>query len=123
MDYVDFVHSKKTTQYISQLPVKTGGRTELIDVDDILYFQAEGAYVQVFASYKTWLITEPIYELETLLDPQKFARVHRSVIVQVNAVRSIQSLLNGDHILLLKNGKEIRASRTYKEKIKKWKER
>ena len=123
MDYVDFVHSKKTTQYISQLPVKTGGRTELIDVDDIFYFQAEGAYVQVFASNKTWLITEPVYELETLLDPQTFARVHRSVIVQVNAVRSIQSLLNGDHILLLKNGKEIRASRTYKEKIKKWKER
>ena len=123
MDYVDFVHSKKTTQYISQLPVKTGGRTELVDVDDILYFQAEGAYVQVFALNKNWLITEPIYELETLLDPQKFARVHRSVIVQVNAVRSIQSLLNGDHILLLKNGKEIRASRTYKEKIKKWKER
>jgi len=77
----------------------------------------------MIAEKKTYLITEPIYELESTLDPSKFARVHRSVIVQINAIKSIQSLLNGDHILILKNGNEVRASRTYKEKIKELKER
>jgi len=86
-------------------------------MDEIIYFRAEGPYVQVITADKTYLITEPIYELESLVDPSKFARVHRSVIVQINAIKTIQSLLNGDHILILKNGKEIRASRTYKEKI------
>jgi two-component system, LytTR family, response regulator len=123
MDYVEFVHSKKAPDYLSQLPVKTGSRTELVSVDDILYFQAEGSYVQVFTHSKTWLITQPIYELQTLLDPKKFARVHRSVIVHLSAVKSIESLFNGDHILLLTDGRKIRASRTYKDKIKEWKER
>ena len=122
LDFVEFRKNKRSKNYITQLPVKTGVKTELVNADEIFYFQAEGSYVQVITESKTYLITEPIYELESTLDPAKFARVHRSVIVQTNVIKSIQSLLNGDHILLLKNGKEIRASRTYKEKIKELKE-
>jgi two-component system LytT family response regulator len=117
-DYVAFVKNKPARNYLLQIPVKTGSRTELVNPDEVIYFQAEGSYVQVVTTSKTYLITEPVYELESLLDPLKFARVHRSVIVRIDAVRNIQSLLNGDHILLLKNGKEIRASRTYRQKIR-----
>jgi two-component system LytT family response regulator len=116
-DYVAFVKNKTTKSRVTQLPIKTGVKTELVNMDEIIYFRAEGSYVQVITADKAYLITEPIYELESLVDPSKFARVHRSVIVQINAIKTIQSLLNGDHILILKNGKEIRASRTYKDKI------
>ena len=122
LDYVEFRKNKKSENYITQLAVKMGVKTELLNTDDIFYFQAEGAYIRVTTENKTYLITEPIYELESILNPGKFARVHRSVIVQINAIKSIQSLLNGDHILILKNGNEVRASRTYKEKIKELKE-
>jgi two-component system LytT family response regulator len=118
LDYVEFVKKKKASGYLVQLSVKTGSRTDLVAVDDIQYFQAEGAYVQVVTNAKTYLVTEPIYELESALDPEMFSRVHRSVIVNTKYIKSIQSLLNGDHILILQNGKEIRASRTYREKIK-----
>ena len=123
VDYTEFKRNKISQSYITQLAVKTGLKTELVNADAIFYFQADGAYVQMITENKTYLITEPIYELESILDPAKFARVHRSVIVQINAIKSIQSLLNGDHILTLKNGDEVRASRTYKEKIKDLKER
>ena len=122
MDYVEFRKNKRSKSYTTQLAVKTGVKTELVNVNDIFYFQAEGSYVQVITENKTYLITEPIYELESILDPLKFARIHRSVLVQANVIKSIQSLLNGDHILILKNGNEVRASRTYKEKIKELKE-
>ena len=122
VDYAEFKKSKVAKNYITQLPVKTGAKTEIVDLENVLYFQAEGSYVQVVTENKAYLITEPIYELESTLDPAKFARVHRSVIVQINMIKSIQSLLNGDHILSLKNGSEIRASRTYKDKIKELKQ-
>jgi two-component system LytT family response regulator len=118
MEYVEFVHARKPRPYLKHLPVKTGSKTELIPVDDILFFQAEGAYVEVVTAYKTFLVADPLYELQSSLDPGKFERVHRSVIVQVHAVKSIRSLLNGDHLLLLTNGQEIRSSRTYREVIK-----
>lgn len=121
MDYVTFIRTKPRGSYLTQLPGKTGSRTDLIPVADVQYFQAEGSYVQVVTSTKTYLIPQPIYELESGLDPTRFARVHRSVIVNISCVKSIQSLLNGDHELILANGKRIRASRTYKEKIKNWK--
>ncbi|MBD0285787.1 MAG: response regulator transcription factor [Flavisolibacter sp.] len=117
IDYITFVKNKQARNYLTQLPVKTGSKTELIPVDDIYYFQAEGSYVQAITEKKAYLISDPIYELESALDPLRFARVHRSVIVQVPFIKSIQSLLNGDHILVLSNGKEIRASRTYRDKI------
>lgn len=119
IDYTAFMKNKVNDKWLAQIPVRTGSKTELIDVNDVLLFQAEGAYVQIATADKTWLITTPIYELESSLDPSRFSRVHRSAIVQMNTIKSIQSLLNGDYILLLKNGKEIRASRTYRQKIKK----
>ena len=118
IDYTTFIKNKKIDKYLTQIPVKTGSKTELKDVDDVLLFQAEGAYVQMMTADKNWLITTPLYELESSLDPTRFSRVHRSAIVQMNAIKSIQSLLNGDYVLLLKNGKAIRASRTYRQKIK-----
>jgi len=119
IDYTTFIKNKENDKWLAQIPVRSGSKTELIDVNDVLLFQAEGAYVQITTADKTWLITTPIYELESSLDPSRFSRVHRSAIVQMNAIKSIQSLMNGDYILLLKNGKEIRASRTYRQKIKK----
>lgn len=122
MDYVEFIKNKKPKNFIANVAVRTGSKTDLIPVNDVCYFQAEGAYVQVVTTTKTYLVTDPIYELESSLDPKVFYRVHRSVIVNTQYIKSIQSLLNGDHILVLKNDKEIRASRTYREQIKKLKE-
>jgi two-component system, LytTR family, response regulator len=123
MDYVDFIRIKKSRSFIDHLAVKTGSRTDRIPVNEIYYFQAEGSYVQVVSEKKTQLITEPIYELESILNPEMFLRIHRSFIVNIKFIQSIQSLLNGDHILFLKTGKEIRASRTYRENINSLKKR
>ncbi|MGB8191923.1 MAG: LytTR family DNA-binding domain-containing protein [Chitinophagaceae bacterium] len=121
MDYVEFTKKKAGENYLAQLPGKLGSRTDLIPINDVQYFQAEGAYVQIVTATKTYLLNQPIYELESSLDPSCFTRVHRSVIVNISCIKSIQSLLNGDHELILSNGKKIRASRTYKERIKGWK--
>jgi two-component system LytT family response regulator len=118
MEYVELVKNKKEGEYAIHIPVKSGSRTYLVPVGEIQYFHAVGAYVQVVTENKTHLIAESMYELETELNPSKFARVHRSVIVNINFIKSIQSLLNGDHLMQLINGKEIRASRTYRDKIK-----
>jgi two-component system, LytTR family, response regulator len=117
MDYVAFIKNKTKKNFLLHISVKTGSRTDLIPVDDIQYFQPEGAYVQAMTENKTYLIPDSMYDLEAALDPSQFSRVHRSVIVNIKSIKSIRSLLNGDHMLILNNGKEIRASRTYKEKL------
>jgi len=119
IDYVLWVKNKKTINYRENIAVKSGSKIDLVAVGSIEYFQAEGAYVEVCSENKIWLIADPVYELEATLNPSHFIRVHRSIIVNIHCIKSIQSLLNGDHFLLLKSGKKIRASRTYRENIKK----
>jgi two-component system, LytTR family, response regulator len=109
--------TKKARIYPAHITVKTGSRSDLIQLPEVEYFQAEGSYIQVVTKQKTYLIADTIHELESQLDPQLFMRVHRSVIVNIKEIRSIQSLLNGDHILKLNSGKELRSSRTYRQRV------
>ena len=88
MDYVELVKQKKKHNYLPHLAVKTGGKTELVPVENIQFFQAEGAYVQVVSENKSYLITESMYELELALDPKQFSRVHRSVIVNTSSLKA-----------------------------------
>jgi two-component system, LytTR family, response regulator len=118
LSYIDFIKKVPASGYIKTIAVKKGNRTELIPVETISYFQAENDYVRVVTEKHNYLVPDPVYELETILDPGDFARVHRSVIVNIKFVRQIVSLLNGDHRLILHNGRELRASRTYRENIR-----
>jgi two-component system, LytTR family, response regulator len=117
IDYRNFIKAETQKSFLKHLPVRIGSKTDLLNIEHISYFQAEGSYVQVVTNEKTYLISEPIYELESVLDPALFARVHRSVIVRTEMIQQIQSLMNGDHILILKNGSELRASRSYRDTI------
>jgi two-component system LytT family response regulator len=53
------------------------------------------------------------------LDPDRFIRVHRRVIVAIDRIREIQPLANGDSTLILHDGQTLRASRSYRETIRK----
>ena len=117
--YVAFIktHIEKRT-YSKTLSAKTGTKTVFIPVEEIEYLEAKDAYVKIGNNSKTILINIPLYKLETLLDPSQFVRVHRTFIINRNYLICMMSLSNGDYILYLKSGKQIRASRTYSSKLK-----
>jgi two-component system LytT family response regulator len=116
--YIDYNKTKQEGSWVTHITVRTGSKTDLVPVNEIMYFQAEGTYVKLVTANKTCLIPSAVYELESMLDSKCFCRVHRSVIVNAAFITSIQSLPNADSIIILKNGEELRGSRTYKETIK-----
>lgn len=117
-DYVRYVRSKAAQPYLAHLSVKTGSKTDVVPLGEVLYFEAGGAYVQAVAGTRSFLLTLPVYELEARLDPAAFLRIHRSIIVRLEAVQAVHSLPNGDFVAVLKNGKELRGSRTYRQRVK-----
>jgi two-component system, LytTR family, response regulator len=116
--YISLVKNGNKKEYLTQLSIKSGSRTIIVPVKEIDFFQASGAYVTVHTNNRSLLMNEALYELEEKLDPLYFLRVHKSVILNLAAVKEIHSLANGDFMIRLLNGKEIRGSRTYKMKIK-----
>jgi hypothetical protein len=106
-----------STGKLQTLNIKTGHKTVMVDVAQVLNFLADGPYVKVITEDRVHLISKPLHELQKSLPPI-FLRVHRSSIVNSSFIREIRSRLNGDYTLVLKNGNEVRASRTYRETLR-----
>ena len=102
---------------INKLTIKSGYKTTILSVQEIICFLSDGPYVRAITATGVHLISKPLYELQLVL-PHFFLRVHRSHIVNTDCIKEVRSLLNGDYTLVLKNGDKIRASRTYRENLK-----
>jgi two-component system LytT family response regulator len=104
-------------KYLKRIPVKSAKQTILLPTDDIDWIAAAGNYLELYAGKNMHLIRERLTHLEQKLDPEKFARIHRSTIVNIEHIKTLQPLFNGDHLVLLQNGKELHMSRTFREKL------
>jgi two-component system, LytTR family, response regulator len=108
---------KKEPKYLRRILVKTAEQTLLVPVREIYWISAAGNYLEIHASNAMHLIRERISTLETRLNPSEFARIHRSTIVNLNFIKELRPLFNGDHLVILNNGKQLNMSRTYYEKL------
>jgi DNA-binding LytR/AlgR family response regulator len=91
------------------ITASVGKDTRLIMVEDIAYFQADNKYTVVMTAEGEALIRKPIRELLDALDPEMFKQVHRSTIVNLKAIASIQRDEAGRGTLRLKNRPETLA--------------
>jgi DNA-binding LytR/AlgR family response regulator len=101
------------------ITVQMGRELRLITVDDICYFRADHKYVSVVTADGEALISTPLKELLTRLDPQVFWQVHRGTIVNVHAVRSVLRSVGGKLALQLKQRSEkLEVSATYAHRFR-----
>jgi len=115
-----YVHLiKNAGPWLEQLSIKKGNKTQLIAVNEVKYFRSQGAYVEVRSTDKVSLINTPLYELEASLDPARFTRIHKSLIICWKNIKEIRSLVNGDFLVIMNNGEQLRGSRTYRSNVKK----
>lgn len=101
----------------STLVVRDGSRTIAIPHGDIVWIEAEDYYARVHARTGRTLVRVSLRALAASLDPERFVRVHRSAIVNVDSVREMQPLASGDQRLLLADGTALRVSRTYRASL------
>ena len=106
------------SQYSDVLPIKDGGELSRVPVNSILWIDAAGDYMCVHTDENTHILRKTMKQLEEILDPRTFIRSHRSTIVNKNYVNKFCSQLNGEYYLVMSNGKELKVSRSYKEKVK-----
>jgi len=104
-------------KYVSRLLIKSAGRVFFLKTDEIDYVQAEDYYVKLHVGRKGHLLRETMNEMEAKLDPAKFLRVHRSSIVNIERIRELQQHFNGEYIVLLHDGTELKLSRSRREQL------
>jgi two-component system, LytTR family, response regulator len=104
-------------QYLSRLLIKAAGRVFFLKADEIDWIGAEDYYVKLHVGRKSHLLRETMGELEARLDPQKFLRIHRSTIVNVERIKELHQLFNGDYSVVLHDGTELKLSRSRREQM------
>lgn len=89
-------------------------RTHLVRAADIDWIEAKDVYVRIHAGARTLLIRASLQDLEERLAPLGFYRIHRSALVQIDRITELRHRSHGDYRVLLKDGTELRLTRTRK---------
>jgi len=98
--------------------VRTMGRILVIETDTIDWISAAGNYAELHVNGKRHLLRETMTVLEKKLPADRFRRVHRSSIINVECLVSIDTVAGGGYRLTLKDGSSVMASRGYRSTIR-----
>jgi two-component system, LytTR family, response regulator len=100
-------------RYPERIGVRSVGRIEQVVVDEILWMEAAGNYVELRLPSRTVLHRITLNRLEALLDPERFLRVHRGAIVRRDQIATLVTAGEGSHRLLLRCGGAVPVSASY----------
>ena len=106
------------TSYLERIAIKGIGKTEFINIDDVIHISAADQYVEVFTSNHKHIVRESMDRLEQLLDPAVFFRTHRSHIVRLSKVKSTEVLDKNNSAIRLENGMLVKLSNSRKQTFK-----
>jgi two-component system LytT family response regulator len=119
--------------YLRRILVKETGRMYFVKTDDISYLDADGNYITLHTDNggdgarssapagtnpERHTIYESLTSLETRLDPADFVRINRSYIVNLNYIATVETYFNGEYIVHLKGGQQLKWTRNYRDNLK-----
>ena len=102
---------------IERLAIKSGSRIVVVKSADIAWIESAHNYVEIHDDKQSHLLRESISSIETRLSPDKFVRISRSVIVNVERVKELEPLFGGEYTVTLQNGQRLTLSRRYRHKL------
>ena len=106
-----------TRRHVQRLVVRSGGRVFFLRVDDLDWIEAADNYVRLHVGRASHLLRETLKQLEQRLDPERFVRIHRSAIVNLDRIQELEPWFHGEYIVILRDGTRLRASRTFARRL------
>jgi two-component system, LytTR family, response regulator len=100
--------------YLQRLSVVCGEHVRVIAAADIDWFRADGNYVHIHAHGKSHLHREALSGLLASLDPARFLRIHRGIVVNVDRIAEVHPLFQGSAEVVLHDGTRLNLSRRFR---------
>jgi len=98
--------------------VSTSRGALVLNLREIDWIEAADYYVQLHVGKKSYLLREPMRDLEARLDPKRFMRIHRSAIVAIDRVTELRPSAHGDHCVRLRDGTDLKLSRARRGRLR-----
>ena len=104
-------------EYLDRIIIRADGRITFLHTREIDWIEADDKYVHLHTGKGARMVRQTLAAIEGQLDPKRFLRVHRSAMVNVDRIKELQPLFNGEHSLILDDGTRLTLSRKYKDKL------
>jgi two-component system LytT family response regulator len=108
---------KPEQSYLERLVIKSSGRVFFIKTEEIDWIEAASNYVRLHTGRDSHLMRETMSALESKLDPKKFLRASRSVIVNIEKIKEMHPLFRGEYEIVLHTGARLTMGRAYRERL------
>jgi two-component system, LytTR family, response regulator len=122
VEMFDYLMLSTPSASYKKIPCKVGDKIDLVDPDNVLYFQSDNKYTIVKTIDREYVMDTPLTEIEGKMNPKSFMRIHRGTIVNLEWVAEIRKWDDGRLKLHLRDPKktELIASRSYTSKLIDW---
>jgi two-component system LytT family response regulator len=103
--------------HLERIAVESRGQVRVVPVEKIDYITASGPYAELHVGTQLHLIRDRMQNLEERLDPERFFRIHRSAIVQIDRIETLLRSAGGDYAVRLRGGVQLPVSRNRREEL------
>jgi len=109
---------RQESEYRDRFVVKNGPRFRVVKAEEVDWVEAADNYVKLHAGKETHLLRETMAEMDRVLDPRRFVRIHRSTILNVDRIHTIESWGAGEFLFILADGTRLASSRSYRDRLR-----
>ncbi len=106
------------SEWTERFIVKSAGRIMFLRTDEIAWIAAADNYVHLHVGGTAYLVRDSLKAMEKKLDSQRFARVHRSAIVNLSSIAELKPLDHGDYLVTLRDGTRLTATRKFSPRLR-----
>jgi len=110
-------HARQDRNGPERIVVRSRGQVAFLRVDEIDWIEASHNQVKIHIGRDVHLLRQSITEVEVRLQPDRFLRIHRSLIVNVDRIRRLEACGYGEYLVVLHDGKKLSLSRGYRDRL------
>jgi len=100
-----------------RLPVKSDGRIIFLRLPDIDWVEAADNYVKLHVGNEAHMLRETMTSLESKLPAERFLRISRSAMVNIEQIKELHPMFHGEYVVVLRNGARLTLTRGYRDKL------
>jgi len=104
--------------FAARFVVRAGGKVTFIRPQDVDWIDAAGNYVRLHSGGRQHLVRETMKSIDSRLDPEVFVRVHRSAIVNIDRVASLEPYFHGEYVVIMRDGSKLTSSRSHSGRLR-----
>ncbi len=115
-DFLDRVRAERG--FVKRFVVRKGSKLSFVRIADVDWIDVTSNYIRLHVAGTRHLVRQTLKSVEGQLDPDVFIRVHRSIIINVDRVESVEPHLHGEYEVTMQDGTRFTTSRSYSSRLR-----